>query len=67
MYKNKDNFEIENNTYVQKEEWVLNTSGINLLKIIQYDDIDFTRTISNDIYEVYELLGIEAARQLLIK
>ena len=61
MYKNKDNFEIEDNSYVQKEEWVLNTSGINLLTIMNMRNVDFTRTISNDVYEVYELLGIESA------
>ena len=66
MYKNKNNYELENNSYVQKEEWVLNTSGINLLTILNSPNVDFTRTISNDIYEVYELLGIEAARKLLL-
>tara|TARA_Y100000591_G_C21854018_1_gene713706 strand:- start:6664 stop:11115 length:4452 start_codon:yes stop_codon:yes gene_type:complete len=66
MYKNKDNFELENNTYVQKEEWVLNTSGINLLTIMNMRGVDYTRTISNDVYEVYELLGIESARELLL-
>jgi len=66
MYKNKDNYELENNTYNKKEEWVLNTSGINLLTILNIPNIDYTRTISNDIYEVYDLLGIEAARILLL-
>ena len=66
MYKNKNNFELENNSYVQKEEWVLNTSGINLLDIFNTQHIDYTKTISNDIYEVYELLGIEAARIVLL-
>jgi DNA-directed RNA polymerase II subunit RPB1 len=66
MFKNKNNFELENNSYVQKEEWVLNTGGINLLAIFNTQFIDYTRTISNDIYEVYELLGIEAARILLL-
>jgi len=66
MYKNKNNYELENNSYVQKEEWVLNASGLNLLAILNYPNIDYKRTISNDIYEVYELLGIEAARKLLL-
>ena len=66
MYKNKNNYELENNSYIQKEEWVLNSNGINLLNIFNSPNVDFTRTISNDIYEVYELLGIEAARKLLL-
>ena len=28
--------------------------------------VDFTRTYSNDIYEIYETLGIEAARTVLM-
>jgi len=66
MYKNKHNYELENNSYIKKEEWVLNTSGINLLSIFNCENVDYTKTISNDIYEIYELLGIEAARSLLM-
>jgi DNA-directed RNA polymerase subunit A" len=29
--------------------------------------VDFTRTITNNIYEIYEVLGIEAARNAIIK
>ena len=66
MYKNKHNYELENNSYIKKEEWVLNTSGINLLSVFNCPNVDYTKTISNDIYEVYDLLGIEAARSLLM-
>ena len=66
MYKNKNHYELESNSYIQKEEWVLSTNGINLITIFNSPNIDFTRTISNDIYEVYDLLGIEAARKLLL-
>ena len=66
MYKNKNNFEVVGNNYEVKEEWVLNTSGINLLEIINCPNVDFTRTHSNDIYEMYEMLGIEAARAVLL-
>ena len=67
IFKNKNNIEIEDNSYVQKEEWVLNTTGINLLDIFSIPNVDFTRTYSNDIYEIYEILGIEAARQVLME
>jgi DNA-directed RNA polymerase II subunit RPB1 len=41
---------------------VLDTTGTNLLTALALDYIDVTRTISNDIQEIYNVLGIEAAR-----
>ena len=49
-------------TYTKKETWVLDTTGTNLLTALSLDYIDVTRTISNDIQEIYSVLGIEAAR-----
>jgi DNA-directed RNA polymerase II subunit RPB1 len=46
-------------------EWVLDTDGTNLMDILSNPNIDPTRTISNDIREIYEVLGIEAARNAL--
>jgi DNA-directed RNA polymerase II subunit RPB1 len=66
MYKNKTNAEVVGNNYVNKEEWVLATSGINLVEIWNSANVDYTRTHSNDIYEMYEMLGIEAARIVLL-
>ena len=43
------------------------TEGTNLLDLFQIDEIDFKRTISNDINDTYKALGIEAARKVLIK
>jgi len=49
-----------------KKQWVLETDGTNLLELISNEYVNFKKTISNDIIEVYELMGIEAARELLI-
>ena len=46
-------------------EWVLETNGTNLIDILGHKDVDSSRTVSNDVTEIYELLGIEAARQAL--
>lgn len=46
-------------------EWVLETSGTNLIDMFAHRAVDHSRTISNDINEIYETLGIEAARQAL--
>lgn len=48
------------------DEFVIITAGTNLKKILDLDFVDPTRTISNDIFEIAEVLGIEAARQAII-
>ena len=65
MFKNKKSV-LKNKSYVKEEEWVLDTNGINLVEILQDKDVDKHRTISNDIYEVYDMFGIESARNILI-
>jgi DNA-directed RNA polymerase beta' subunit len=49
--------------YKKEDIWVLDTIGSNLLDVLCLDYIDNTRTITNDIVEVFDVLGIEAARQ----
>ena len=56
----------EEGEIVNNERWVLETDGTNLLDILNQPYIDFKKSLSNDIIEVYKLLGIEAARSLLI-
>jgi len=46
-------------------EWVLDTDGTNLIEILANPNVDATRTVSNDIREIQETLGIEAARNSL--
>ena len=46
-------------------EWVLDTDGTNLIEVLSNPNIDSTRTISNDIREIYDTFGIEAARTAL--
>ena len=52
---------------VREKLWVLETDGVNLLEVFNSPYVDFIHTKSNDIIEVYEVLGIEAARNLLIE
>jgi len=49
------------------EEYIIVTSGTNLKDVLQRDEVDKNRTISNDLIEISKVLGIEAARQALIK
>jgi len=55
----------ENGNYQSKDIWVLDTVGTNLKDILTLDNIDVNKTFSNDIQEVYKVLGIEAARQCI--
>ncbi|MEM5852820.1 MAG: DNA-directed RNA polymerase subunit A'' [Candidatus Aenigmatarchaeota archaeon] len=57
------------NAIVRREEdnWIINTLGSNLEEIFKLEEIDETRTTSNDIYETFKVLGIEAARNVIIR
>jgi DNA-directed RNA polymerase II subunit RPB1 len=48
-------------------QYVMDTDGSNLFEVLSHPNVDSTRTISNDIIEIYELLGIEAAREALMR
>ena len=47
-------------------EWIIHTEGSNLKEILNMDGIDHVRTTTNNIHEIGEVLGIEAARQSII-
>ncbi len=48
------------------EEFIIISAGTNLKKVLELDFVDPTRTVSNDIYEIASVFGIEAARQAII-
>lgn len=52
-------------TIESEQEWVLETAGTNMLEVLGMKEVDPTKTFSNDINEIYELFGVEAARQAL--
>ncbi|KAH9118936.1 hypothetical protein AeMF1_008136, partial [Aphanomyces euteiches] len=66
MRENPQNQWDEEKGFVMVKEWVLDTDGTNLLDVICFDSVDATRTISNDIVEIIEVLGIEAVRRALL-
>jgi DNA-directed RNA polymerase II subunit RPB1 len=66
LRKIKDNVFERNGKFEKQDTWVLDTVGTNLLEVLSLDIIDPCRTISNDIDEVYQVLGIEAARQTIL-
>jgi DNA-directed RNA polymerase II subunit RPB1 len=60
-----DNMVEHNGIYKKEDIWVLDTIGTNLLDVLGLNYIDNKRTMSNDIIEIFEILGIEAARQAI--
>ena len=63
--KKYDRYNYDTQKFDKIIEWVLDTDGTNLMDILANQNIDATRTMSNDIREIYETLGVEAARTAL--
>ena len=56
-YKKKNN---------KNDEWMVDTDGSNLLKLLSHPLIINEKVICNNMWEIYTILGIEAAREFLI-
>jgi len=63
----QDNISImKDNEIVNKKIWILESDGTNLLSILNCDYVNELKSYSNDVNEIYSLLGIEAAKNHLI-
>jgi DNA-directed RNA polymerase subunit A'' len=51
----------------EKDEWLIRTDGSNLAGVMAIPGVDTARTKTNNLYEVLEVLGIEAARNAIIE
>lgn len=51
----------------EKNEYIIFTSGSNLKEVMKIPEVDYTRVYSNDIHEVVKVLGIEAAREVIVR
>ena len=60
-------FDNPENSLEKKSEYVIYTKGINMDDIRNIIGVDLSRTYCNDIITVYEIFGIEAARNLIIR
>ena len=59
--------DIQRVTLVQKDnEWVIQTTGSNLAKVLEVEGIDKKNVRTNNVFEIASTLGIEAARNALI-
>lgn len=64
--------------YIQEgNEWIIETNGFDskniskqyssYKKLLAHPNVDYTRTISSNVWDIYEVLDIEAAREFLIQ
>lgn len=53
--------------YKALAEWILETDGTSLMRVLSERDVDPIRTYSNDICEIVSVLGIEAVRKAVEK
>lgn len=65
LRKIKNNLTERGGSFVKEDIWVLDTVGTNLLEVLGLDYIDSRRTVSNDLTEIFKVLGVEATRQCL--
>ncbi len=50
----------------ESEEYVIYTEGSNLDGVLSIPGVDASRTTTNSVFEIYRVLGVEAARAALI-
>ena len=59
---------IENVVVIKEDDdWVIQTTGTNLKKLLYIEGIDIARTKTNDIHQIYDVLGVEAARNTILQ
>jgi len=51
--------------FEKEYEWFMDSAGTNLIEVLGNPYVDATRTVSNDVNEIYAIFGVEAARQCL--
>ena len=50
----------------REDEFVIITAGSSLADVLQLEEVDAYRTTTNNIFEIEQVLGIEAARQSIV-
>lgn len=60
-------FDNNDGNIIKDNQFVIYTQGVNLYDIRYLTGIDIYKTISNDVVQMYETFGIEAARATLVR
>jgi DNA-directed RNA polymerase subunit A" len=51
----------------EKEGYVIYTEGSNLEEVLDIPGVDASRTVTNSVFEIYKVFGVEAARAALVQ
>lgn len=49
------------------DTWIIKTAGTNLKEVLRLPEVDIENTTTNDIFEIFSVLGVEAARNVIIE
>jgi DNA-directed RNA polymerase II subunit RPB1 len=66
LIEQKDGKLTKNTDNPDTNEWYLDTEGTALREVLTVDGVDVTRTYTNDLWQVVDVFGIEAARSALL-
>ena len=64
--KDTNYYELENGKYTQITQYILDTDGSNFLEIMNHPYVYGNGVLSSHVHDIYENLGIEAARATLL-
>jgi hypothetical protein len=53
-------------SFGSKKEWKIETKGSNFRDVLNHPFTDHTKTVTSNMWEIYQVLGIEAVRAFLI-
>ena len=67
VYLSKKNVQkwTDNEGFRPHKEWLLETDGTNLAEVMTFPAVNHRTTVSNDVLEMFQVLGIEGARSSL--
>lgn len=63
--KDKDRSELVGKEYKKIEQYVIDTDGSNFIEVMNHPAVDGNRIYSTNVHDIYQQLGIEAARSAL--
>jgi DNA-directed RNA polymerase II subunit RPB1 len=64
--EDKDMLELQDGSYKQVQQYVLDTDGSNFLQVMRHPYVDSKKLSSSHVHDIYEVLGIEATRTVLL-
>ena len=64
--KDTNYYELRDGKYEQITQYILDTDGSNFLEVINHPYVNGNAVLSSHVHDIYENLGIEAARAILL-